>query len=183
MEYLLYVFAKHDKQEKFVTFLSEEIFIMTNDNDIRYYYGPESVIFKFKSNEKLEDIGGYLNDVLGCSGIVFFLQPYEKDKLYYWVDSNVNKHLFGIETKDDMSDAQRAEFQKFVFKGLDKEDSECDMGINDFDDGFLNLKEFLNIEKEPIKIPTLDEILDKINDKGIKSLNETELQVLNNYSK
>ena len=45
------------------------------------------------------------------------------------------------------------------------------------------LKEFLNIEKEPIKIPTLDEILDKINDKGIKSLNETELQVLNNYSK
>ena len=184
MEYLLYVFAKHDKQEKFVTFLSEEIFIMTNDSDIRYYYGPESVIFKFRSDEKLEDIGGYLNDVLGCSGIVFFLQPYEKEKLYYWVDSNVNKHLFGIDDKNDMTDKQRAEFQKFVFKGLDKEDTnDCGMEIEDFDEGFLNLKEFLNIEKEPVKIPSLDEILDNISEKGIKSLNETELQVLNNYSK
>ena len=57
------------------------------------------------------------------------------------------------------------------------------MEIEDFDEGFLNLKEFLNIEKEPVKIPSLDEILDKISEKGIKSLNETELQVLNNYSK
>jgi len=176
MEYLLYVFAKHDKQEKFVTFLSEEIFIMTNDNDIRYYYGPESVIFKFKSNEKTEDIGDYLNNILGCSGIVFFLQPYEKDKLYYWVDPTVNKHLFGIETVDEMTEQDRKEFQHYIFKNLELNDIEED------EEDIINLKEFLTIEKNE-HTPTLDEILDKINDKGIESLTKNEKELLNSYSK
>lgn len=177
MEYLLYVFAKHDKQEKFVTFLSEEIFIMTNDNDIRYYYGPESVIFKFKSNEKTEDIGDYLNNILGCSGIVFFLQPYEKDKLYYWVDSTVNKHLFGIETIDEMTEQDRKEFQHYIFKNLELNDIK-----EDEEEDIMNLKEFLTIDKNEV-IPTLDEILDKINDKGIESLTKNEKELLHNYSK
>jgi len=175
MEYLLYVFAKHDKQEKFVTFLSEEIFIMTNDNDIRYYYGPESVIFKFKSNEKTEDIGDYLNNILGCSGIVFFLQPYEKGKLYYWVDSTVNKHLFGVETIDEMTDQDRKEFQHYVFKNLELNE------IEDYDD-ITDIKEFLKIDKNDKPI-TLDELLDKISDKGIESLTKIEKELLNNYSK
>lgn len=176
MEYLLYVFAKHDKQEKFVTFLSEEIYIMTNDNDIRYYYGPESVIFKFKSNEKTEDIGDYLNNILGCSGIVFFLQPYEKGKLYYWVDSTVNKHLFGIETIDEMTEQDRKEFQHYIFKNLELNDIEED------EEDIMKLKEFLTIEKNQHDL-TLDEILDKINDKGIESLTKKEQELLNNYSK
>ena len=176
MEYLLYVFAKHDKQEKFVTFLSEEIFIMTNDNDIRYYYGPESVIFKFKSNEKIEDIGDYLNNILGCSGIVFFLQPYEKGKLYYWVDSAVNKHLFGIETKDEMSEQERKEFQQYVFKNLELNE------IEDCDEDITDIKEFLKIDKSDTQL-TLDELLDKINDKGIESLTKKEKELLKNYSK
>jgi len=176
MEYLLYVFAKHNKQEKFVTFLSEEIYIMTNDNDIRYYYGPESVIFKFKSNEKTEDIGDYLNNILGCSGIVFFLQPYEKGKLYYWVDSTVNKHLFGIETIDEMTEQDRKEFQHYIFKNLELNDIEED------EEDIMNLKEFLTIEKNQHDL-TLDEILDKINDKGIESLTKKEQELLNNYSK
>lgn len=176
MEYLLYVFAKHDKQEKFVTFLSEEIYIMTNDNDIRYYYGPESVIFKFKSNEKTEDIGDYLNNILGCSGIVFFLQPYEKGKLYYWVDSTVNRHLFGIETIDEMTEQDRKEFQHYVFKNLELND------IEECDEDIMNLQEFLSFDKNE-KVLTLDEILDKINDKGIESLTKKEQELLNNYSK
>lgn len=176
MEYLLYVFAKHDKQEKFVTFLSEEIFIMTHDNDIRYYYGPESVIFKFKSNEKTEDIGDYLNNILGCSGIVFFLQPYEKGKLYYWVDSTVNKHLFGIETEDEMSEQERKEFQQYVFKNLELNE------IDDFDEDITDIKEFLKIDKSDTQL-TLDELLDKINDKGIESLTKKEKELLKNYSK
>lgn len=176
MEYLLYVFAKHDKQEKFVTFLSEEIYIMTKDNDIRYYYGPESVIYKFKSNEKTEDIGDYLNNVLGCSGIVFFLQPYEKGKLYYWVDSTVNKHLFGIETIDEMTEQDRKEFQSYIFKNLELND------IEECDEDIMNLQDFLLFDKTET-ILTLDEILDKINDKGIESLTKKEKELLNNYSK
>lgn len=176
MEYLLYVFAKHDKQEKFVKFLSEEIYIMTRDNDIRYYYGPESVIYKFKSDEKTEDIGDYLNNILGCSGIVFFLQPYEKGKLYYWVDSTVNRHLFGIETIDEMTEQDRKEFQHYVFKNLELND------IEECDEDIMNLQEFLSFDKNE-KVLTLDEILDKINDKGIKSLTKKEQELLNNYSK
>jgi hypothetical protein len=71
--------------------------------------------------------------------------------------------------------------------------------LSEFDLKVLNLlneksKEFLSEEDEcdelfsknklkiKIKEPTLDEILDKINDKGILSLTEKEVNLLNKYS-
>jgi hypothetical protein len=35
----------------------------------------------------------------------------------------------------------------------------------------------------PVEVPTLDQLLDKINESGIDSLTENEIKLLNEYSK
>ena len=55
MKYLLFVFAKHVDQEEFIKFLGGEIGRVIESSDVKYYYGPESVIFTFNSNEDSTD--------------------------------------------------------------------------------------------------------------------------------
>jgi hypothetical protein len=40
-----------------------------------------------------------------------------------------------------------------------------------------------NPKKEPDYLPTVDEILDKISEKGIETLTEKEKEILDNYGK
>jgi len=180
MEYLLFVFAKHDKQEDFIKLIAEEIATIADCEDIKYYFGPESGIFTFKSLDESEEVKSFFQTILGCSGIVYFLSPFEPDKMSYWVDSEINKHLFNI---DDVENKQTSEdtieFQKFIFGSLEHDQNkiaEIDFDMFDEED------EVLKSKKKP-KDPTLNELLDKINEKGIKSLNKKEIELLNNYSK
>jgi hypothetical protein len=39
IKYILFIFAKHKDQEKFVKILAEEIIGITDSTDIKYYYG------------------------------------------------------------------------------------------------------------------------------------------------
>lgn len=181
MEYLLFIFAKHEtKQEEFVKIMAEEIVAVADSSDIKYYFGPESVIFTFKSLEGFENVSSFFQMILGSSGIVFFLQPYQPDKLSYWLDPDIDKHLFNVDNKNDESTPEeKIEFQKFIFGGLENDGYKiAEVDFDMFDDG-----DELTKIKNKKRIPTLNELLDKINDKGIKSLTKTEIELLNNYSK
>ena len=180
MEYLLFVFAKHEKQEDFIKLIAEEIATIADCEDIKYYFGPESGIFTFKSLEVFEDVSSFFQTILGCSGIVYFLSPFKPDKMSYWVDSEINKHLFDIEDVENKQTSEDTiEFQKFIFGSLEHDQNKiAEINFDMFDEEDEILK--VNNKK---KDPTLNELLDKINEKGIKSLSKKEIELLNNYSK
>jgi hypothetical protein len=173
MKYLLFVFAKHVDQEEFIKFLGGEIGRVIESSDVKYYYGPESVIFTFNSNEDSTDIREIFHVTFGKSNIVYFLLPYEPDKMSYWMDENVGKHLFSDSEYDQKN-----------------EDDMETLSFNDFDNGMdLLLKEIINddeIEKLRINVKhvkTVDQLLDKIIDEGYGSLLDSEIKLLNEYSK
>ena len=57
MKYLLFVFAKHEKnQEKFVKIIAEDITVVSDSPEVNFYFGPESVIYSFSSNENPKDL-------------------------------------------------------------------------------------------------------------------------------
>lgn len=177
--YLLYVFSTHKNQEKFVKMLAEEVVIISNSEDVKYYFGPESVVLKFSSNESFNDIGEYLKSILGSSGIVFFIHQYTEKNLSYWLDSEINEYLFGKENDLSPTEEQKVEFQKVFFKDLNDENFET---ISENEELFCEDNDIVKLSKKK-KIPTLNELLDKISEKGLSSLNKTELELLNNYSK
>ena len=184
MKYLLFVFAKHNDQEKFVRILAEEIVGVTDSTEIKYYFGPESVILTFNSIDSMDNITDFFQVVLGASGIVYFLSPYEPDKMSYWLDGNIEKHLFnpdktGINVENTKE--EQVEVQKLFFGELENGLDSLLKEINDDDDDDDYIKPIK--AKVTIKVKTIDQLLDKIIDEGYPSLSDSEINLLNEYSK
>lgn len=180
MEYLLLVFAQHDKQEDFVKTLAEEIVTIVDSEDIKYYFGPESSIFVFKSKAEYKEVSQFFSLVLGSSGIVYFLTINNPEFVSYWLASDIKKHLFNIDEKDETTPEEKNEVQKFFFGHLETENYKCEVNPELFDEDFDD--EIFTLKNKK-KVVTLDELLDKINELGIQSLSEKEIEILNSYSK
>jgi hypothetical protein len=166
MKYLLFVFAKHqNSQEKFVKFIAEDISVVSDSETVNFYFGPESIIYSFSSKEKLEDLKDYFDLLLGVMNIVYFMIPFEPDKMSYWISPEIEKTLLNTDKNTEkvfFDEENLLKVQKLFFGDTDSEESD-----------FITKK----IE------PTLDELLDKIIDYGKDSLNDYEKELLNKYSK
>jgi len=183
MKYLLFVFAKHNDQEKFVRILAEEIVGVTDSTEIKYYFGTESVILTFDSTDSMSDITDFFQVVLGASGITYFLSPYESDKMSYWLDGNIEEHLFNPDkTAINVGNTkeEQVEVQKLFFGELE---NGFDFLLEDMtnDDDVDDIKQ-IKSKVEP-KVKTIDQLLDKIIDEGYPSLSDSEIKLLNEYSK
>ena len=165
MEYLLFIFAKHEKnQEKFVKILAEDITNVSEDSDINFYYGPESIIYSFKSKESFEDLKDFFNMLLGVTGITYFMMPFVPDKMSYWIDPKVHDTLLKTDNNDireELDEETILKVQNLLFGDI----------IEDVD--------IIEIKNNTL---TLDEILDKINEFGINSLSLEEQKQLEIYS-
>lgn len=187
MQYLLFVFTKQDEQEKFVKKLADDISSITTSDSVKFYFGPEAIIYTFESTDELEYVKSYFDAILGGVWLTFFLTPYLPDKMTYWLERNVEEHLFGTNKsvqEDDFTKEEKEEVQKLMFKSMDESFESAlddDEGIDNFLQAFLN-SENKKAKKSKI-IPTLDDILDKINKTGFNSLTQEEKDLLTNYSK
>ena len=181
IKYILFIFAKHNDQEKFVKILAEEIVGVTDSTDIKYYFGHEAIIFTFDSIESMSNIQDFFQVILGASGIVYFLSPYEPDKMSYWLDSSIDKHLFNPDETEvivENTKEEQIEVQKLLFGELEKGLDSLFEEITNDDDDIEQLK-----SKAMPKVKTMDQLLDKIIDEGYSSLSDSDLKLLNEYSK
>lgn len=183
MKYLLFIFAKNDNQEKFMKVMAEEVAILSDSNNIKYYFGPESAIMAFETEQKFEEVRYIFEMVIGSTGIVYFLTQFEPDKMSYWLEKSVEQYLFGTKNDDDERSEKSLEeqisVQKFLFGNLE---NEINNEFAEIDDEFDDVSEIQKIKSKPRKM-TLNEILDKINEKGYQSLTKKELSLLEEYSK
>ena len=194
MKYILFIFAKHKDQEKFVKILAEEIIGITDSTDIKYYYGNESVIFTFDSKGSFVDINEFFQGILGESGIVYFLSPCEPDRMSYWIDGSIERHLFNPDKTNitvENTKEEQAEVQKLLFgEGFDNNENDVnflEILIEEMSKEITNENDIDDIEqiksKSKTNKKTLDQLLDKIIDEGYNSLSDSDLKSLNEYSK
>ena len=190
-KYILFLFAKHTNQDDYVVEIAEEIAVLTKSNNIRFYYGPEASVYTFSTNDTLKDIKEYLDIILSESKSTYFLLPYETDKLSFGLPDDISSHLFN----DKLSDIEKTglnleskEWSDSDFKKLDEEMFEKFLNVfseNDEDDD--DISKLIKRTKE-VKVndfvseDQFNEILSKISDKGISSLSERELSLLNKFS-
>jgi len=171
------VFGKSEKQDDLVKLICSDISVMSDLGDVRYYYGPESIIITFNCSESLESIDSFLKLLYQKMNIVYLLFPYDKDKMSLMMDSETSKHLFDIDSVDTTPEKMSRitkEVQKLFEETINSEILDSEISEEDVD---------IILSKQKVKEPTLDQILDKINENGISSLTEKELTLLNKYSK
>jgi hypothetical protein len=175
MKYVLFVFGKSDKQDEFVKMVSSDVSLVSDFGDVRYYYGDDSIILTFNSLEPIESIDSFFKFIYEKLELIYMLFPFERDKMSVKMDDEIVKHLFDVETQNKPENL--SEFDLKVLNLLNEKSKEFLSEEDECDELFSK-----NKLKKQIKEPTLDEILDKINDKGILSLTEKEVNLLNKYS-
>lgn len=175
-DYILFMFGEHKQQDLFIELIANEINVIAQSKNIKYYYGHSSAIFTFKTNESLNEINDFLTIIFGSSNVVYVLLPFSTENLSFQLPEGIYEHLFDIDNDDTMSGFTTTElFIDEMNETTDNIEYNGDLFTHGyFDDMMLN-------SKKPE--PTIDDILDKISEKGLSSLSEKEKSILDKYSK
>lgn len=163
MKYLLTIFIAHNKQELFVKSVAQEISTICNKNGVKYFYGEQTAIFTFETKNSFIDTKNFFDSILGDLSITHILVPIKTDKMSYWFEKEHEELLFGTNICKENQ----------IFS-IEEQEELRDSMIEDID-------EMKNYKPKKI-IPTLDELLDKINVSGMSSLTSEEKNLLKQYS-
>jgi hypothetical protein len=185
-KYILFVFAKNDNPKEFTEQIAEELCVISDTPNLNFYFGPESSVFTISTLDSYEDVKDYVDMILGVGDIMYVLLPYTSDKLSYGLPEKISKHLFNDGISDFMSEKSLgSEPNEFEVRKMIQEQIRDNFNLNienfDFEydeDEWSDIDEIKNKQRSP----SLDELLEKIKEKGLNSLTEKELSQLNKYS-
>ena len=185
-KYILFVFAKNDNPKEFTEQIAEELCVISDSPNLNFYFGPESSVFTISTLDSHQDVKDYVNMILGVGDIMYILLPYTSDNLSYGLPEKIYKHLFNDGISDFMSEKPNNSYtEEFEVRKMiqDKIRDNFNLNVDNFDfeydeDEWTDIDEIKNKKRTP----SLDDLLEKIKEKGLNSLTEKELLQLNKYS-
>lgn len=185
-KYILFVFAKNDNPKEFTEQIAEELCVISDTPNLNFYFGPESSVFTISTLDSHQDVKDYVDMILDVGDIMYVLLPYTSDNLSYGLPEKISKYLFNDGINDFMSEKPNNSYtEEFEVRKMiqDKIRDTFNLNIDNFDfdydeDELSDIDEIKNKQRSP----SLDELLEKIKEKGLNSLTEKELSQLNKYS-
>lgn len=185
-KYILYVLDKRENQDEFINELAKELCYMLDMKDVKFYYGEENAIFTFQTKQYFPLLSELLGIIMEMNKVPYILLPYSNDKMSFFLSKDVSDHLFSDKLSEDtkmdeyldklnkMGDNMK-NLDDILFKNFFSDDED------DEDDDVL--KKIYRENDKKVGQNKIDQIFDKINKLGIKSLTTQEKQILDNYSK
>ena len=185
-KYILFVFAKNDNPKEFTEQIAEELCVISDTPNLNFYFGPESSVFTISTLDSHQDVKDYVDMILGVGDIMYVLLPYTSDNLSYRLPKKISEHLFNDGISDFMSQKQNNSYtEEFEVRKMiqDQIRDTFNLNIENFDfeydeDEWTDIDEIKNKKRTP----SLDDLLEKIKEKGLNSLTEKELSQLNKYA-
>lgn len=179
-EYLLFIFGNFDEFENLAEDISGQFLPAVSSSFLKFTYGEYGVVYHFRSNETFSDLKEYVDMVLNDITDQYFLIELSK-KFEIKMDKKIKKDFMSIDSESKKDDSKNitidveAEKQKRL---NDLKKLSIDFMMPMFDPKYINHDEDIDVVE-----PTVDEILDKINENGIESLTSKEKEILDNYGK
>ena len=177
--YMLFIFGDFTEMENFINDISYQLVTVISSKFLKFNYGEFGMTLHFRTKETFEDLKEYVDMCLEDLVEQYFLieatenvdikmdRKLKKDFLNIDGDTKKEETKTGTINVDTVINERREELKNFTFEFLMPED-------------FIPLNQMMNAE---IEYPTVDEILDKISEKGIETLTEKEKEILDNYGK
>jgi hypothetical protein len=178
--YMLFIFGDFDEHENLATNLSGQLLTVVSSPFLKFTYGEYGVVFHFRSKEDFSDLKEYVDMAMSEITEQYFLMEVTKN-MDIKMPRKLKKDFLNI---DDETTKIEPKNGKIDVEEL-KEKRKRDVKNISFDIFFpiLDPNSDFNTNKEVDYLPTVDEILDKISEKGIESLPEKEKEILDNYGK
>ena len=176
--YMLFIFGDFDEQENLATNLSSQLLTVVSSPFLKFTYGEYGVVFHFRSKEVFSDLKEYIDMAMSEITEQYFLMEVTKN-VDIKMPRKLKKDFLNIDGEEKKKENKTGEIN--VESKLRERKEE----LRNFTFEFLMPTDFNQMvqNNEPDYLPTVDEILDKISEKGIESLTETEKEILDNYGK
>jgi hypothetical protein len=179
MKYLMFVYGESESMnsETLTTKIGKEIQPIVISDQIKFIYGDGNAIFHFDSELKYEEMSIYIGMVFEeFEDIMFTLIPFN-GKMATNMGKERENHLLSIN-----------EEEKFDFRSFNVNSEDVTHNDGAIFDIFIDMIKqsnpfIMNKQNEDICNMSLDELLDKINEKGMDSLTKAEKLKLEEYSK
>jgi hypothetical protein len=169
-KYLLTIFGDleiYEKQEEVVISLSP----LVDSPSLKFQYGKEFMIVHFASELEPKEIYEFLEMCSENLYDSFILSEYN-EKVSVFMSNENREHLFDLDGSKGTSGQEM-----IITINKDEEYFEDDEEEDEF------TSKIIAELKRQLKPPTLDQLLDKINEKGYEVLSNFEKGILENYSK
>lgn len=177
--YMLFIFGDFSEMENFIDDISYQLITVVTSQYLKFNYGEFGLVLHFKTDETFLELKDYIDMCLEGQVEQYFLME-ATENVDIKMDRKLKKDFLNIDGVKKENKNKKVDVEKL------SEEKEKRLG---------NIMEFilpLSDEnfKFPIKVkrpespkPTVDQILDKISEKGIESLTKEEKQILDNYGK
>jgi len=145
---------------------------LIDSENLKFYFRSGSIIFYFGSNFQLSDVHDFLDMISDELFDIFILVEHNETVTVFMTDE-MKEHLFNLEEESGemVIDLDPNNKSQSIYDEDEDEDDISTILMNQIKNNLKN-----------IQVPSLDELLDKVSEKGIESLTEFELKTLNNYS-
>lgn len=176
--YMLFIYGDFRDKEEGVEELALQLIPIVSSDFVKYNYGDHGLVCHFSTRETFDDLVEYVDMVL--NGVIEQYFIVEKtENCFIQMPKKLKDDLLKInnEEKSDTKNGKieiNTNFKPYEYKDPDKI-------INMFIPLF-NPEDIIYTPYEPYE-PTVDEILDKITEKGIESITKQEREILENYAK
>jgi hypothetical protein len=174
--YLLFIFSKNKIKQKELIPIFEEFTPIISSEFLKYNYDEHSVVAHFETIADFSDLRIFVENLIGDTFSTYFLLEKPKN-ISVSLPTDLKLNLFDLNTNaDPQLDTTTIDFFNVRFLDFSKllEEYENEEDYDFFDEDIL---------LKPKRQISIDEVLDKIIETGINSLNQHEREILNNYSK
>ena len=187
-QYMLFIFGDFKGQDKIIELIALQLSAFTDKNSyVKYNYGDAGMVMNFQSHLSFYNLRDHVHIVLEKVAPQYFF--FEKPKhMYAFMPPELKLNLFdlneenvNIEQKDVNFKDMMNIMDNFLINLTSTLSPENVLSEDDMERMFNKIMD--KVEKEESKGKTIDEILDKITDKGIESLTKEEKKQLDEYSK
>ena len=188
-QYMLFIFGDFKDKDNIVEIIATQVSSFTDENSyLKFNYGDYGVVMNFQSNLSFYDIRDHIHVSLEKVVPQYFL--IEKPKhMYAFMPPELKLNLFDLNEENEVIDQKDINIgdtfkdttnilDNFFFNIASTINPEDMLSDNDMKGMFENI-----IKKVEEDSPTIDELLEKIKDKGITSLSTEEKRILDEYSK
>jgi len=165
-KYLLFLMGDFKQIEMVLKEVTEVISLVMDSNHLRYIHHDNLIICYFESRASLQEINEFFDADLSNVFESYFLLN-KPQNMGYRLDSELTNHLFHFTKEKPSSKTTNPKIPR----------------INELIEGFAEqFIEAVRKEKTVVNF-NLDDVLDKINEKGMASLTPDEKKFLKNISK
>ena len=197
-QYLLFVYGDFRKKDKIVELISLQLSSFTTINsNIKFNYGDYGAIYNFESENSFFEIRDHVHIILEKVSFQYFLIEQPKN-IYAYMPPELKINLFDLFSDNDneenniVNEKPDISLMDMFFMNMNTtfsddntfNESNTTFSLSEEDKERILRNIFDRLEEDTdYKKPTIDDLLDKIQENGIKSLSEQEMKLLDEYSK